>query len=88
MAQRRRMGAPSSMYSNTMNAPSYGPGDTVKVPGRYGVQTVAGVIPNVASPGNGHDGHAYIVQGGKAGRQSVHLSGELMPFQMGTEELH
>ena len=87
MAQRRRIGASASMYSNTMKPPSHSPGDTVKAPGRYGVQTVTGVVPNVTSPGNGSDGHAYIVSGGKAGRQSVHLSGELVPFQMGMEEL-
>jgi len=86
-AQRRRMGAPSSMYANTMMPPTFNPGDTVKAPGRYGVQTIAGVMPNVTMPSGGHDGHAYIVMGGKTGRQSVHLSGELRPFQVGLGEL-
>lgn len=85
-AQRRRMGAPSNMYANTMRPPSYGPGDSVKAKGRYRGQMVTGVIPNVVQPGEGSDGHAYVVSGGKGGRQSVHLSGELSPFEMGTEE--
>jgi len=59
----------------------------VKAPGRYGPQTVTGVVHNVVEPGNGHDGHAYAVTGGKGQRTTVHLSGELKPFEMGTEEL-
>lgn len=87
MAQRRRMGALSNMYANTLKPPSYGPGDTVKAQGRYKSQTVTDVIPNVTAPDDSNDGHAYVVQGGKSGRQSVHLSGEIRPFTLGTEEL-
>lgn len=85
-AQRRRIGAPSNMYADTMKPPSYGPGDTVKAKGRYRTQTVTGVIPNLTQPGLGSDGHGYVVSGGKGGRESVHLSGELQPFEMGMEE--
>lgn len=86
-AQRRRMGAPSNAYADTMKPPTHGTGDTVKAPGRYGVQSVVGVIPNLTRPDGDNDGHGYIVQGGKGGRQSVHLSGELRPFEMGMGEL-
>jgi hypothetical protein len=74
------------MYADTLKPPTHGPGDTVKAPGRYGVQTVTGVIPNLVQPGLGSDGHGYVVQGGKGGRETVHLSGELKPFEMGMEE--
>jgi len=86
MAQRRRMGASSNMYADTLKPPAHGPGDAVKAPGRYGKQTVTDVIPNLTRPSGGNDGHGYVVQGGKMGRQSVHLSGELRPFEMGMEE--
>ena len=86
-AQRRRMGASSNMYADTLKPPSYGPGDTVKAKGRYKTQTVTGIIPNVTKPGPDSDGHGYVVSGGKKGRQSVHLSGELAPFTLGPEEL-
>lgn len=85
-AQRRRMGAPSNVYADTMKPPSYAPGDTVKAPGRYGVQTVTAVMPNTTRPGRESDGHSYEVSGGKGGRVTVHLSGELRPFEMGQEE--
>jgi hypothetical protein len=78
-AQRRRIGASPNMYSNTMLPPSFGPGDTVTAKGRRGPQAVVGVIPNVSRPGGGHDGHGYVVQGGKKGRRTVHPSGELVP---------
>ena len=80
------MGAPANVYADTMKAPSYGPGDSVKAKGRYRSQTVSAVIPNVTRPGLDSDGHAYVVSGGKTGRQTVHLSGELQPFELGTEE--
>lgn len=87
-AQRRRVGAPSNVYADTLKPPSYGPGDTVKAQGRYGAPTVTGVIPNAGGHPDGvNDGHAYVVTGGKTGRTSVHLSGELKPFELGTEEL-
>ena len=70
-----------------MRPPTYGPGDTVKAKGRYRTQTITDVIPNVTRPGDGTDGHGYVVQGGKGGRQTVHLSGEIAPFTVGTEEL-
>lgn len=76
-AQRRRVGAPSNVYQDTMNAPSHGVGDTVKAKGRYGQQTVMDIIPNVTRPGEGTDGHGYVVTGGKGGRQSMHLSGDM-----------
>lgn len=85
-AQRRRIGAPANVYGDTMKPPSYGPGDTVKAPGRYGAQTVTDVVANAVRPGPGTDGHAYVVTGGKGQRSTTHLSGELQPFQMGTEE--
>ena len=86
-AQRRRIGAPSNVYADTLKPPTYGPGDTVKAKGRYRTQTVTGIVPNVARPDGTNDGHGYVVSGGKKGRQSVHLSGELAPFELGTEEL-
>lgn len=86
-AQRRRIGASPNMYDQTMQPPTYGPGDTVKAKGRYGAQTVTDVIPNVTKPGAGTDGHGYVVQGGKGGRQSTHLSGEIDHFVAGTGEL-
>jgi hypothetical protein len=70
-----------------MKPPSYGPGDTVKAKGRYRTQTVTGIITNVTRPDGDNDGHGYVVAGGKKGRESVHLSGELRPFEFGTEEL-
>lgn len=85
-AQRRRMGAPSNVYGDTMKPPSYGPGDTVKASGRYRTQTVTNVVPNVTRPDGDNDGHGYVVQGGKGGRQTMHLSGELKPFEIGIEE--
>lgn len=85
-AQRRRMGAPSNVYADTLKPPSFGPGETVKAQGRYRSQTVSAVIPNVTRPDGVNDGHAYVVAGGKKGRTSVHLSGELRPFTLGTEE--
>ena len=86
-AQRRRMGAPSSMYAVTTKAPTFGQGDAVKAQGRYGTQTVVAIHPNAAPATGGHDGHAYSVRGGKGGRVTTHLSGELQPFTVGTEEL-
>lgn len=85
-AQRRRLGAPSNVYADTMKPPTYGPGDTVKAPGRYGGVTVVNVMPAITRPGRDSDGHGYAVQGGKTGRITVHLSGELRPFQMGQTE--
>jgi hypothetical protein len=86
-AQRRRLGAPSNVYADTLRPPTHGPGDTVKAPGRYGAQTVVDVMPSVTRPDTNNDGHAYAVQGGKGGRVTIHLSGELKPFQMGQGEL-
>jgi hypothetical protein len=43
-------------------------------------------MPNVTRPGRGTDGHGYEVSGGKGGRTSWHLSGELRPFEMGMGE--
>jgi hypothetical protein len=85
-AQRRRIGAPSNVYADTMKPPTYGPGENVKAAGRYGTQTVVDVMPNVSRPDALNDGHGYVVSGGKNGRTSVHLSGELKPFEMGKEE--
>ena len=85
-AMRRRMGAPSSMYHEMMKPPTFGPGDTVKAPGRYGTVTVVNVMPNVSRPYANNDGHSYEVQGGKGGRITTHLSGELRPFELGQEE--
>lgn len=80
------MGMPSNVYDNLMKPPTHGPGDTVKAPGRYGVMTVNSVMPNTTRPGRDSDGHTYSVIGGKNGRVTLHLSGELRPFQMGQEE--
>jgi hypothetical protein len=85
-AQRRRMGAASNIYDATTRAPSFGLTDQVQVKGRYGPQTVVGVVPNVTAPTDEHDGHGYVVQGGKRMRQTMHLSGELKPFEIGMEE--
>lgn len=61
-----------------MKPPSFGPGDEVRARGRYGTQTVVGVVPNVMRPQEGMtDGHGYVVTGGKGGRQSMHASGDL-----------
>lgn len=87
-AMRRRTGAPSCAYSNTVKPPSHGVGDVVRAAGRYGPMKVLEVIPNLVSPGlAGHDGHGYRVSGGTYGRESVHLSGELKPFNMGMGEM-
>lgn len=85
-AQRRRMGAPSNVYADTMKAPTYGPGETVRAPGRYGTMTVQNVVPNITRPSALSDGHGYEVSGGKGGRVTMHLSGELTPFKLGQEE--
>jgi hypothetical protein len=87
-AQRRRVGAPSNVYADTMKPPTYGPGEQVRAAGRYGPQTVEDVVPNITRPDtNVSDGHGYIVSGGKGGRKTVHLSGELTPFETGQGEL-
>jgi len=78
-AQRRRVGAPSNVYGNTMKPPAYGPGDPVRARGRYGVQEVTTVIPAFTRPDSLNDGHAYGVTGGKGGRTTYHLSSELRP---------
>jgi hypothetical protein len=80
------MGAPSNVYSDTIKPLSYGVGDSVKAKGRYRGQTVSNVFPSVTRAADGNDGHAYAVTGGKKGRTTVHPSGELMPFTLGTEE--
>lgn len=85
-AQRRRIGAPSNMYANTVKPPSYGVGDTVKAKGRYGTGTVSAVTPGVAKPDGVNDGNGYSVTGGKGGRTTEHMSGELKPFQEGQTE--
>lgn len=69
-----------------MKPPTYGPGETVRAPGRYGTLTVENVVPNIQRPSEGNDGHGYVVKGGKLGRETMHLSGELRPFEVGTEE--
>lgn len=69
-----------------MKPPAYGPGETVRAPGRYGTLTVENVVPNITRPGRDSDGHGYEVKGGKMGRVTMHLSGELQPFSVGTEE--
>ena len=79
-AQRRRLGAPSNIYDDTLKAPSFGAGDSVHARGRYGPQVVVGIIKNVVRPGEGIDGHGYVVMGGKGGRQSVHTSDELATY--------
>jgi hypothetical protein len=87
-AQRRRVGAPSNVYSDVMKPPTYGPGDTVKAQGRYGVVQVTNVMPNTTRPQRDvSDGHSYEVTGGRLGRKSVHLSGQITPFEMGTGEM-
>lgn len=85
-AQRRRVGGPSNIYDAVMKPPSFGVRDQVRATGRYGPVTVTGIVPNYAKPEGGNDGHAYIVTGGKSGKQSLHLSGELRPFELGMEE--
>ena len=80
------MGAPSNVYADTMRPPTFGPGDPVQAAGRYRDQVVSAVVPNVTRPGEGTDGHGYIVRGGKGGRETMHLSGELRPFQAGLGE--
>lgn len=87
-AQRRRIGAPSNVYSDVMKPPTYAPGEQVRAPGRYGILTVESVVPNITRPDTDvSDGHGYVVSGGKMGRKTVHLSGELTPFAMGQGEL-
>jgi hypothetical protein len=80
------MGAASNVYADTMKPPTFNPGDPVKAAGRYRNQVVSAVHPNVVQPGPGSDGHAYEVTGGKTGRTTLHLSGELKPFEIGQEE--
>jgi hypothetical protein len=82
------MGAASNAYADTMKPPTYGPGEHVKANGRYGQQTVEDVIPNITRPSESSDGHGYVVSGGKLGRKSTHLSGELRPFEVGMGELN
>jgi hypothetical protein len=87
-AARRRMGAPANAYGHTVKPPTHGVGDMVRATGRYGPLKVLEVIPNLVSPGlSGHDGHGYRVSGGMYGHESVHLSGELRPFNMGMGEM-
>lgn len=86
-AQRRRIGAASNMYGDTVKPPTHGVGDTVKAAGRYRTGTVTAIFPSAGGhAGGGNDGHAYEVTAGKGGRKSVHLSGELKPFQEGQTE--
>jgi hypothetical protein len=85
-AQRRRIGGASNVYGATTKAPSFGLTEQVQAQGRYGPVTVTGIMPNVTRPDGVNDGHAYVVKGGKSGRESMHLSGELSPFEMGMEE--
>ena len=85
-AQRRRIGAASNMYAETVKPPTYSVGDTVKAPGRYRTGTVTAVFPGVMKADGTNDGHGYAVSGGKMGRVTTHLSGELRPFQMGKTE--
>jgi hypothetical protein len=85
-AQRRRLGAPSNVYADTMKPPAYGVGDPVKAAGRYKDQVVSSVVPNVTRPDAENDGHGYVVKAGKQGRETMHLSGELRPFRVGQEE--
>lgn len=77
MAQRRRIGASSNVYDTTIQPPSFGAGDSVRAKGRYGMQAVVAVVPSVVRPSGDVDGHGYVVQGGKRGRTSMHLSNEL-----------
>jgi hypothetical protein len=81
------MGAAPNVYADTMKPPTYGPGDPVKAAGRYKDQVVSHVIPNITRPTAEHDGHGYVVTGGKMERQTIHLSGELKPFELGQGEL-
>jgi hypothetical protein len=85
-AQRRRIGAPSNMYSDTVRPPTHGVGDTVKAKGRYRSGTVTAIFPSIMKHDGANDGHGYEVTAGKGGRKSVHLSGELRPFQEGQTE--
>ena len=85
-AQRRRMGAPSNVYGDTMKPPSHDVGDTVKAQGRYRLQTVTSVRPGVRRPNGEDDGHDYTVTGGKRGRSTTHSSSELTSFGIGQEE--
>jgi len=86
-AQRRRAGAPANVYDTTMKPPAYGPGDPVRAQGRYGIQEVATVIPAFQRPSADHDGHAYIVRGGKGGRTTMHTSDQLRPANPGPPTL-
>jgi hypothetical protein len=85
-AQRRRNGGASNVYADTVKPPTHGVGDTVKAKGRYRTGTVTAIFPSIGHPGEGSDGHGYEVTGGKGGRKSTHLSGELKPFQEGQTE--
>lgn len=71
-----------------MKAPSFSEGDEVRAQGRYGVNRVVAVRPNITRPDGTNDGHGYFVQGGKLGRVTMHLSGELRPFQLGMSEVN
>lgn len=75
-AQRRRIGAPSNVYGNTIKPPTRGLGATVRARGRYGPQTVVGIRIGT-HPAGETDGHTYTVAGGKKGRRSEHSSAEL-----------
>jgi hypothetical protein len=85
-AQRRRIGAPSNVYADTVKPPTYGVGDQVKAQGRYRAGSVTAIFPSVMKADDQHDGHAYEVTAGKGGRKSIHMSGELQPFQTGQQE--
>lgn len=78
-AQRRRIGAPSNVYDNTIKPPTFGVGDVVQARGRYGRPSVTSIIPNITKPISdaGIDGHVYEVSGGKGGRTTRHFSDEL-----------
>lgn len=76
-AQRRRIGAPSNVYSDTMKQPTHSVGDIVRAKGRYGDQRIDGIYSGMTRPQEGTDGHGYLVSGGKGGRRSLHLSGDL-----------
>lgn len=76
-AQRRRMGASANVMDDASQAPTFGVGDSVTAKGRYGVQKVDSVMPNVAKPSFNRDGHLYFVSGGKGGRQTSHFSDEI-----------
>jgi hypothetical protein len=80
-AQRRRVGAPSNVYDDTIPAPTHGVGDVVRAKGRYRDQTIVDIIPAFTRPIEGvTDGHGYVVEGGKRGRRTVHLSSEMRRF--------